>query len=133
MSTSADLDRRYGRTGRDRRTQRLILLIAGGLFALVFLAWVVWAGLDGTAPTLEARDTKHAILDEHAVRVEWNLSVAPGTPTACVVEALNPEFVVVGWKVVEIPPSNDYTRSFSETVRTAQQSNTGLIYRCWLT
>jgi hypothetical protein len=39
----------------------------------------------------------------------------------------------VGWKVVDIPASDVATRGITETVRTTEQSVTGLIYRCWLT
>jgi hypothetical protein len=131
---AADLRARYGRTKRSRRRELLILIGAAAAFALIFTAWVVWAGLDGSRPTLQVRDTAHTLHnDERTVEVEWSMSVPAGLETACAVQALNEDFVVVGWKVVTIPPSESYTRSFSEWVRTAQDANTGLIYRCWLT
>jgi Domain of unknown function (DUF4307) len=125
---------RYGRT-RGNRTRDRLLLIAGGAFAaIVLVAWVVWAGLDGQKPQVEVTDTGHRLInDERAVEVSWNLSVPPGNDTACVVQALNEEFTVVGWKVIEVPASTLHIRSLTETVRVAQEANTGLIYRCWLT
>jgi len=128
------LAERYGRTRSSRRRERTILITVAAVFAVVFVAWVVWAGLDGTRPTLEVKDTGHRLLtDQRAVEVRFDLSAPVGSDTACVVQALNEEFVVVGWKVIEIPASDEYTRTFTETVRTAQEANTGLIYRCWLT
>ncbi|WP_353810459.1 DUF4307 domain-containing protein [Agromyces sp. SYSU T00194] len=128
------LAERYGRTRTSKRRERTILVVVAAAFAVVFVAWVVWAGLDGTRPTLEVTDTGHRLLaDERAVEVRWDLAAPVGSTTACVVQALNEDFVVVGWKVVEIPASDEYTRTFTETVRTAQEANTGLIYRCWLT
>ncbi|GAA1820387.1 DUF4307 domain-containing protein [Agromyces neolithicus] len=125
---------RYGRT-RAHRTRDRLLLIAGGVFAaIVLVAWVVWAGLDGQKPQVEVTDTGHRLInDERAVEVSWNLSVPPGNDTACIVQALNEDFTVVGWKVIEVPASTLHIRSLTETVRVAQEANTGLIYRCWLT
>ena len=124
---------RYGRT-RTNRTRDRLLLIAGAAFAaIVLVAWVVWAGLDGQKPQIEVTDTGHRLInDERAVEVSWNLSVPPGNDTACIVQALNEDFTVVGWKVIEVPASTLHIRSFTETVRVAQEANTGLIYHCWL-
>jgi hypothetical protein len=127
------LDARYGRT-RPNRTRDRFLLIAGAVaVAIVLVAWVVWAGLDGSKPSVEATDTGHVLMnDERAVEVSWTLSVPPGNETACIVQALDDDFTVVGWKVVEIPASDRHLREFTETVRVAQEANTGLISQCWL-
>jgi hypothetical protein len=127
------LDARYGRT-RPNRTRDRLLLIAGAVaVAIVLVAWVVWAGLDGSKPSVEATDTGHVLMnDERAVEVSWTLSVPPGNETACIVQALDDDFTVVGWKVVEIPASDRHLREFTETVRVAQEANTGLISQCWL-
>jgi Domain of unknown function (DUF4307) len=124
---------RYGRT-RANRTRDRLLLVAGAVFAaIVLVAWVVWAGLDGQKPQIEVTDTGHRLInDERAVEVSWNLSVPPGNDTACIVQALNEDFTVVGWKVIEVPASTLHIRSLTETVRVAQEANTGLIYHCWL-
>ena len=125
---------RYGRTSTHRTRDRLLLIGGAVAFAIVLVAWVVWAGLDGQKPSIEVTDTGHRLLnEERAVEVSWNLSVPPGNDTACIVEALNEDFVVVGWKVVDVPASTEHIRSLTETVRVAQEANTGLIYRCWLT
>jgi hypothetical protein len=124
---------RYGRTRANRTRDRLLLIAASAFAAIVLVAWVVWAGLDGQKPQIEVTDTGHRLInDERAVEVSWNLSVPPGNDTACIVQALNEDFTVVGWKVIEVPASTLHIRSFTETVRVAQEANTGLIYRCWL-
>lgn len=128
----ADLDARYGRGSRSRRVEKRVLWTLGGIIAVVFGAWVVLVAFDGTNSTLETNDVAHEIIDEHSVRVSFSLNVAPGTETTCAVQALNEDHAIVGWKIVEIPPSEDRNRVITETVRTSQQSNTGLIYRCWL-
>lgn len=133
MAVSSNLDERYGRTPGSRIRDRRVLWIVAGAFALILTAWVVWAGLDGAGPVIEARDTRHQIIDEDSISVTFEVSLPTDTPASCAVQALNESFTVVGWKVIDLPPSSDYTRSFTEVVRTTELSNTGLIYRCWLT
>ncbi|QAY73481.1 DUF4307 domain-containing protein [Agromyces protaetiae] len=133
MSADDAIASRYGRTRRTRRRDRIVL-VAGGVFAaIVVIAWVIWAGSDSAGPSISTSDTGHTLHnDARSVEVRWNLTVQPGTETVCVVKAYNDDFTVVGWKVVELPASDRYTRSFTETVRVAQPANTGLIDRCWL-
>ena len=128
-----DLDQRYGRTRKRGRNERLILIISAAAFAVVLVAWVVWAGLDGSKPMVEARDVAHTILDDQTVQVDYEVSMPAGEQASCAVQALNEDFTVVGWKIVDIPASDRYTRAFTETVRTSLPANTGLIFRCWLT
>jgi len=125
---------RYGRTRNRRRRDRLLLIGGAIAFAIVLVAWVVWAGLDGSKPSVEATDTGHRLLnEERAVEVSWTLSVPPGNETACIVQAFDEDFTVVGWRVVEIPASEQHLRTFTERVRVAREANTGLISHCWLT
>jgi hypothetical protein len=125
---------RYGRTRTRRRRDRLLLIGGAIAFAVVLVAWIVWAGLDGQKPSVEATDTGHRLLnEERAVEVSWTLSVPPGNETACIVQAFDEDFTVVGWRVVEIPRSEQHLRTFTERVRVAREANTGLISHCWLT
>jgi hypothetical protein len=131
-AASVDLERRYGRTPDRRRRERWILGGAALAFAVVLVAWVVWAGLDGSRPQVQATDLGHRLIDDHSVEVTWRLSVPAGNETACVVQAYNEDFTIVGWKIVEIPASERPLRTFTETVRTALEPNTGLVSECWL-
>ena len=74
----------------------------------MLVAWVVWAGLDGQKPSVEATDTGHRLMnDERAVEVSWTLSVPPGERAArASLEAQDEDSRVVGWRVVEIPASD---------------------------
>jgi hypothetical protein len=127
------IDDRYGTTPGKKLRDRRLLWGFGALFAVILTAWVVWAGLDGSAPLIEARDTRHSIIDEDSISVTFEVSMQAGSTASCAVQALNESFTVVGWKVIDVPASDLYTRSFTEVVRTTDLSNTGLIYRCWLT
>jgi len=133
VAVSSNLDERYGRTPRSRLRDRRVLWIVAAFFAVVLTAWVVWAGLDGAGPSIEARDTRHQIIDENSISVTFEVSMPAGTRSSCAVQALNESFTVVGWKIIDLAPSDEYTRSFTELLHTTELSNTGLIYRCWLT
>ena len=126
------LDERYGRTPARGRRRRIIAIVVGGGFTVVFGAWLVWAGLLGDTAAIEFRDVGHEIVDDSLVRVTWQVTVEPNTPVGCAVEALNESFSVVGWKLVDVEASEQRTRTFSEDVRTSELAVTGLIYRCWL-
>lgn len=124
---------RYGRTPTRKRRDRRMLWGLGGFFVLVLGAWVLWTGLDGASTQIEARDIGHTIIDEHSVSVTFEVSLPVNRTASCAVQALNESYSVVGWKIVDLPRSTLYNRSFTEILRTTDLSNTGLIYQCWLT
>jgi hypothetical protein len=128
----ADLDSRYGRTPGTRRRRLWFAVVAAVAFVVVFTAWVIWAGLDGSGPSLEANDTGYDLIGDDHVAVRFALTVEPGTPVRCAVQALDDHFEVVGWKVIDVPPSDERSRSLVETIRTVSPANTGLISKCWL-
>jgi uncharacterized protein DUF4307 len=130
MST---LDSRYGRTPERRRRTRLIgILAATGVVAVVG-AWVLWVGLLGPSASLGSRDLGYVLDGDSAIEVRYEVTMDAGQTASCALEALNSDFGIVGWKVVDIPASDRGTRQFRETLRTSEQAVTGLIYRCWLT
>jgi hypothetical protein len=130
--TSAALDERYGRTRHAARRDRWVVIAVAILFAAVFAAWVVWAGLDNGQGSLDSRTIGFRPVEERAMEVTWEVSVTPGTEVSCALQVQNKVHGIVGWKIVELPASDRYTRQFTETVRTTQPGVTALIYRCWL-
>jgi hypothetical protein len=130
---SDDIQRRYGRTPGRRFRGRLVAWIAGIGVAVVITVWVVWAGLDGTSATIGTQDTAHTVIDSRSVEIEFDVTVPRGATSSCALQALNDTFAVVGWKIIELPASDQPTRSFTEVVRTSELASTGLIYACWLT
>ena len=124
---------RYGRTPDRLRRTRLLAIVAAAGVLVVVVAWVVWAGLLGPQAGLGTRDLGYALQDDSTIQVRYELTVDAERTTSCAVQALNSDFGIVGWKVVEIPASDQMTRQFTETLRTSEPAVTGLIYRCWLT
>lgn len=127
-----DLAARYGRprTG-PRRGRRLVVVIAIAVVAVI-AAWVLWAGLGRSTGSLEATDTGYTVVDEHTVTVSFAVSVDPRTPVICAVQALDSTYGVIGWKVVSYPGSTRRLTPHTETLRTTERADTGLIYRCRL-
>jgi hypothetical protein len=130
MST---LDSRYGRTPERQRRTRLIAILAGLGVLVVVTAWVLWVGLLGPSASLGSRDLGYQLDGDSAIEVRYEVTMDAGQTASCALEALNSDFGIVGWKVVDIPVSQKTTRQFRETLRTSEPAVTGLIYRCWLT
>lgn len=132
-TASTDLDARYGRSPKAKRNNRVVVIAAAVGFVAVFAAWLVWGGLLEAPAQFEAKDTGYEIIDDTAVEVRWQFNVPENTDARCAVQALNSTFAIIGWKVVDVPASDQRNRDLSTTVRTTEQAVSGLIYRCWLT
>ena len=124
---------RYGRTPANRRRTLTVGIVAGAAVLVVVGAWVVWVGLFGPSSSLESRDLGYVTREDASVDIRFEVTAAPGAAVSCALQALNQQFAIVGWKVVELPPSDERTRAFDENVRVTEPAVTGLIYRCWLT
>jgi hypothetical protein len=121
------LEQRYGAPRRPRRGWWALGIGAVVAVALIWMVWVTFGN-----PTIETRDITATVNSEsREMTVSWSVTAQPGTRLACAVQALNRDFQVVGWKVVDIPASSEFTRQFSETFRTAMTPQTGLVYACW--
>lgn len=131
--TANDLDARYGRTPARRARLRLFAIVAAVAVAIVVGGWVVWAGLFAPAASLEAKDIGFETLSSTSVEVRWQLTAPAGSDVSCAVKAVSDKHAVIGWKIVDVEPSELTTRNLAATLRTSEPPNGGLIYRCWLT
>jgi hypothetical protein len=127
------LDARYGRTPDRARRSRILAVAAGIGVLVVVVAWVLWVGLFGPQAGLGTRDLGFTLDGDDAIEVRYEVTTDAGAGASCALQALNSDFGIVGWKVVDLPASDQGTRQFSETLRTSERAVTGLIYRCWLT
>jgi hypothetical protein len=123
---------RYGHTPAQKARQKAIGVGAAVTFAIVLVAWLWWGGVLETPAQLQVRDIAHVIESETSVQVTYEVTAQPGTEVSCAVQALNASYGIVGWKIVSLEPSNTWTRTFSETLRTSEPAVTGLLYECWL-
>lgn len=130
--TTERLAKRYGRTSSNRRFQRGIGIVTAAGFAVVLGAWLWWGGVLETPAQLGTRDIGYELVSDQEVIVSFEVTTQPGTEVSCAIQALNGSFGIVGWKVMELEPSTQWTRTFSEPLRTSEPAVTGLLYECWL-
>ncbi|GAA3651558.1 DUF4307 domain-containing protein [Microbacterium marinilacus] len=131
MTTQAELDDRYGRTARPGR--RRLLIAAGAVIAAVVVGWLGWTTVANTMDAVSVDGLGYEVRDEHTVVVSFQLTAPPGRSVACTVQALDQEFGVVGWKIVEYDSDGGHAMSRTETVPTVAEATTGLVETCWVT
>jgi len=130
MTTQDMLDERYGRTISPRR--RWISGILGAVAAVVIglFAWMIIAN---TLDDVSAETTGFTVQDAHTVTLAFQVTVPDGRSIACALEAQDESHAVVGWKIVEYPPSELHTRALREDIPTTAEATTGLVNSCWVT
>lgn len=127
MTTAAELDHRYGRTRRRRLPWVL------GILAIVLgIAFITWSTLSQSAGSITSDDLGYEVVDSHEVTVRFQVSNAHGKPVTCAIEALDEEFGVVGWKIVELPTIESHIEHFTTSVPTVSEATTGLVNSCWV-
>lgn len=111
---------------------RLLGIVGAAAVALVFIVWAIWAGPGQTTHGLDTDDVGYQVVSAHETVVHTQLSVDPGTRAECAVQVLDKSFTIVGWKQVEVPASDQRTRTLNTPVKTVSRGVTGLIHDCWV-
>ncbi|WP_300265572.1 DUF4307 domain-containing protein [Microbacterium sp.] len=127
MTTAAQLDERYGRT----RTKRSTWIIVGTL-AIIVIVIAGWFTISQSMGAVNADDLGYEVVDEHSVTVNFQVSGRADSAVVCAIEALDEEFGVVGWKIVEVEPDGTHLQRLSATVPTVSAATTGLVNTCWV-
>ena len=130
--SASDLNARYGRTANRRRRNIIFAVAFGGAIVVVFGAWAIWVGLFQPTASIDFDSTGQSSVTPSELKVNWQVSVNPGTVTECAIQALDTNFGIVGWKIVVLPASSVSTRRVSTIVRTAQPAVEGNVYQCWI-
>ncbi len=128
MTTQADLDDRYGR--RSPRRARAVLIIVAALAAIA-VAVFAWRTLANPASGVDGEAAGYTV-SPRAVTIKVQLTAPAGVAIACALSALDEQFGVVGWKVVELAASGTHVRTFTQTVPTVAEATTGLVNSCWV-
>lgn len=131
MTTQAELDDRYGR--RPDPARRRLLWGAVIAVALVGVGWLGWTTVANTVDAVSVDGLGFEVRDEHAVDVSFQVTAPRGRDVACAVQALDEEFGIVGWKIVQYPGHDGHAMSRTETVPTVAEATTGLVEACWVT
>jgi len=135
MSTENTLADRYGRSSKPRGPLRrnLSVIIPSVIILVGIVIWGASNDVLGFGPQASARDLGYSNLTDTSITIEFELTATPGREVACAIQAQNPAFAIVGWKVFIYPPSDQRIRDITETIKTSQLPTTGLVYQCWLT
>lgn len=127
MTTALELDERYGRTRNTR-----MLWIIGGAIAVIVVILAGWMTVNQSMNSVGADDLGYEVVDAHSVTVRYQVTEPQGRDVFCAVQALDEEFGVVGWKVVEIPADGSHSQHVSTTIPTVSEATTGLVKTCWV-
>jgi hypothetical protein len=123
------LDERYGRTSaRGKRAGWIVV----GVVAAAALGWVAWTTISASAGTVDYDDLGYEVRDEHEVSVTFQVTSSQQHEVTCVLEALDAEFGIVGWRIVELPASERVSVSYTESIPTVAEATTGIVNSCWV-
>ena len=127
MTTAEQLDDRYGRT-RARRGPWIVGIVIAALVVGAFS----WMTVSQSMSSVDADDLGFDLVDEHSVNVRFQVTGVQGKDVVCIVEALDEEFGVVGWKLVDVAAGESHSQAVSATVPTVAAATTGLVNTCWV-
>lgn len=126
----AKLDDRYGK--RRGRTPRWVIIV-GLVVVVAIIGWFGWATVATSLESVDADTTGFTVVDERTVSLSFQITAPVDREVACILEAQDEQHGIVGWRVLVIPPSDEHTRAFVETIPTTAGATTGLINSCWVT
>ena len=127
MTTARELDERYGRTAR-----RPLPWIIGGIIAVAVVVAFGWMTVARGMNAVDAADMGFTVTDSHSVDLRFQYTAPRGSDVVCVVQALDEEFGIVGWKVLEMPATEEHTKAVDVRIPTVALATTGLVKTCWV-
>lgn len=129
-ATSAALEDRYG-SGRRNRFDRRFAWSAAGILVAAGIGFLVFSGWQNQNQ-ISFQDIGHTVRDDGSVDAKFEVSAPANTPVACAVEALNKAKATVGWKVVELPVTEERTHVVTTNVVTTNPSTAVSTRTCWV-
>lgn len=127
MTIAQKLDERYGRS-RGRRWP----WITAGAVALALVVAYAWMTVAASMSSVDSDALGFQVVDEHSVSLSFQVSGHADADLFCALEALDEEFGVVGWRIVEVPADGSPARAMTELIPTVAEATTGLVKACWV-
>ncbi|GGH90047.1 DUF4307 domain-containing protein [Arthrobacter liuii] len=131
------LANRYG--AKKRRFSPAATRVAIGVVLAVGIGFLAWVTTSNSLSGVTFKDVGYSTTDATLAEVDFQVTREPANPVKCAVKALDSKFAVVGWKVVDIPPTAadgtaDGGRTVAQrvTLRTESASVSGVVDSCWI-
>ena len=124
------LEDRYG-TGRRRSIDRRFAWIAAALLVLAGIGFLLFSGWQNTN-RVSWQDIGFTRASDFSLDVKFEVSAPPRTPVACAVEALNEAKATVGWKIVELPLTDEHTHAVTTRLITTNPATAATARECWV-
>lgn len=124
------LEDRYG-SGRRRRLDRRVAWSAAGILVLGGVCFLLFSGWQNTN-RVSWQDIGFTKQDELNLDVKFEVTAPSETPVACAVEALNPVKATVGWKIVELPVTEDRTHTVTTPLVVTNPATAATVRECWV-
>lgn len=131
MTTKEQLDERYGRGPRPGRRRAFWITVA--VLTAASVGTLAWATVSNSLNEVSFDGTAHEIVDDRTVTVSFQVSPPARATFACALQALDEDFGVVGWRVIEYPPIEGNAQAIVETIPTVARATTGIVDSCWVT
>jgi hypothetical protein len=134
---NTSLANRYGT--QKRRLSSAARRAIGGAALAAGIGFMAWVSTSNSLSNVSFKDIGYVTADATLAEVDFQVTREPGTAVQCAIKALDSKFAVVGWKVVDVPPSEaedtaDGGRTVSQrvSVRTESLSVSGVVDSCWI-
>jgi hypothetical protein len=134
---NTSLANRYG--AKKRRLSPAAKRIGGGVALAAGIGFMAWVSTSNSLNDVSFKDIGYVTTDATLAEVDFQVTREHGISVKCAVKALDSKYAVVGWKVVDIPPSEpdgtaDGGRTVSQRVpvRTESLSVSGVVDSCWI-
>lgn len=122
------LAQRYGKRQSSLSRKAKLLLAVSGILVLVVLTAIISAL---SYSPLSHKDISFNVESAQSVEVEFEITAPVGSKITCFVQALNNQFLEVGYKTVAIAIRQPVSRH-SVRINTTELAVTGLVDRCEL-
>ena len=118
------------RYGAPRPWMRPAVLVGSALLGLLFLAWLVWAGLHHAQPAVAERLRAYRVLDDSTVSATIDIERRPGVGVVCLLEAQAADHFVVGERRVHIPPGPEPALTRTYRITTERPATNAVLDSC---
>lgn len=130
MTMKEALDERYGRGPRPTRRRAFWMSVA--VVAVASVATFSWVTISNALSEVGFDETGYEVLDDRTVTVSFQATPPTRASFACAVQALDEDFGIVGWRVIQCPAFENTTRAFVESIPTVAWATTGTVHSCWV-